>query len=385
MQRFTVEQRRARLARRHHLLAPADSVEAVTGALVGLHATDPATPHLSLWARRSGYTVDDLNGALYERRSLVKHLAMRRTLWVVRPQDLPEVQSGASDRVAANEARRLAADAEKSGVAADGNAWLETACAAVLRHLHAAGPCSARQLREALPELTGTHDPAPGKPYGGEGHVAPRVLTVLSARGEILRGPNDGGWTTSRPQWVTAGQWLPPADAVTPERARAQLVRRWLYAFGPATVTDLKWWFGTTLGWVRRALAELDAVEVAMDGTVGYVLPGDDGSDPEPTEWCALLPALDVTTMGWSERDWYLGPHRDAVFDRNGNAGPTVWVDGRVVGAWRQDADGDVELILLEDVGRSAREALSERAHALTHWLNGVRVNPRFPSPAIKR
>ena len=59
-------------------------------------------------------------------------LAMRRTLWTVRAADLPLIQSAASDRVADNERRRLAADAVKAGIADDGDTWLDTACAAVL-------------------------------------------------------------------------------------------------------------------------------------------------------------------------------------------------------------------------------------------------------------
>ncbi|CAA0123801.1 Uncharacterised protein [Mycolicibacterium vanbaalenii] len=386
MRSFTVDERRARLARRHQLaggLAPI-SAETLSGRLVGLHATDPTTPYLSLWARVPDCSVDGVRAALYTDRTLVKHLAMRRTLWVVRPQDLPSVQSAASDRVAANERRRLVADAEAAGVAADGESWLETAATAVLGHLRRNGACTAKQLREALPELTGRYDPAPGKTWGGESHLAPRVLTLLSARGDIVRGPNDGGWTTSRPRWVLAGDWLAAAPAVAPETARADLVCRWLYAFGPATVTDIKWWFGNTLGWARQALRDIDAVEVDLDGTPGFVLPGDDEPEPDVAPWCALLPGLDVTTMGWFDRDWYLGPHRSEVFDRNGNAGPTVWVDGRVVGAWRQDGDGRVEMVLLEDVGRRAARELSSRADELTAWLDGVRIKPRFPSPACR-
>ena len=381
-----MDERRARLARRHHLVdGPASmALDVLTGSLVGLHATDPATPYLSLWARVPGCSVAQVQTALYQDRTLVKHLAMRRTLWVVRPGDLPSIQAAASDRVAANEHRRLVADAERAGVASDGHAWLTTACSAVVDHLRHTGPRSARELREALPELTGTYDPAPGKTWGGEGHLAPRVLTLLSARGEIVRGPNDGGWTTSRPRWVSAADWLGPATAVESDVARADLVRRWLHAFGPATVTDVKWWFGNTLGWARQALRDVDAVEVDLDGAPGYVLPGDDEPEPEVAPWCALLPGLDVTTMGWFDRDWYVGPHRSQVFDRNGNAGPTVWVDGRIVGGWRQDADGRVELMLLEKVGRHASRELAERAEALTAWLDGVRVSPRFPSPLSK-
>jgi hypothetical protein len=83
---FTIAERRARLARRNFLTKEpqGDPVPAITAAMVGLHATDPATPYLSLWARTPGFTVDDLDRELYQRRSVVKHLAMRRTLWVVR-------------------------------------------------------------------------------------------------------------------------------------------------------------------------------------------------------------------------------------------------------------------------------------------------------------
>ena len=95
MRSFTVEERRARLARRHFLSEPADSIDTVVANLVGLHATDPATPYLSLWARLPGFTVADLDADVYDRRTLVKHLAMRRTLWTVRAVDLPWVQSGA--------------------------------------------------------------------------------------------------------------------------------------------------------------------------------------------------------------------------------------------------------------------------------------------------
>ena len=153
-----------RLARRH-FLAPNVSPESITGIagnLVGLHGTDPATTYLSLWARVPGFTIADLDAELYQRRNLVKHLAMRRTLWVVPAEDLPLIQAAASDRVADNERRRLIADVQKAGIAADGNRWLDRAFAAVLRHLTEHGPTSAKELRAALPELAGHYDPAPG-------------------------------------------------------------------------------------------------------------------------------------------------------------------------------------------------------------------------------
>lgn len=384
MRRFTVDERRARLARRHFLCAPADSVGGVVDGVLGLHATDPATPYLSLWARLAEFGVADLDAELYERRSLVKHLAMRRTLWTVHAGDMPLIQSAASDRVADTERRRLIADAQKAGVCTDGDAWLDAARTAVLTHLGEHGAMSAKDLREALPELAGSWDPAPGKRWGGKTPLAPRVLTVLAVRGDIMRGPNDGKWTTSRPRWVATAEWIGTAGVADPQAARSEVVRRWLAAFGPATVTDIKWWFGNTLTWAREALRDIGAVKVDLDGTPGFVLPDDVDAEPEPEPWCALLPGLDVATMGWFDRDWYLGPHRAQVFDRNGNGGPTAWCDGRIVGAWGQDDAGRVELRLLEDVGRSAQTRLRERADQLTEWLDGVRISPRFPSPLSK-
>jgi Winged helix DNA-binding domain len=383
---FTVGERRARLARRHLLAHPSDtSAAAVAHRFMGLHATDPATPYLSLWARVPGFRVADLDAALYDERTVAKHLAMRRTLWIFDVADLSAVQPAASDRVAANERKKLTADVVKSGVAADGDTWLETAAAAVLRHLAAHGHASARELRAALPELAGDYDPAPGRTWGGSTPLSPRVLTVLGVRGDLIRGHNEGVWTSSRPRWAATSDWLGARPVpIAPDEARATMVRTWLDTFGPATVGDVKWFFGHTLTWAREALRDVEAVEVDLDGTAGFALPDDLDVEPTPDPWCALLPGLDVTTMGWQDRAWYLGEHRGEVFDRNGNAGPTAWCDGRVVGGWRQDAEGRIELQLLEPVGRPYAKKLERQAKQLTDWLGGVRINPRFPSPLSK-
>src|SRR5947208_466616 len=78
-----VQERRARLARGHQLLRPATRPEAAAEAVVGLHASDPVSVFLSAWARVKGFRVEDLEDALYERRSLVRMLGMRRTMFVV--------------------------------------------------------------------------------------------------------------------------------------------------------------------------------------------------------------------------------------------------------------------------------------------------------------
>ena len=85
--------------------------------------------------------------------------------------------------------------------------------------------------------------------------------------------------------------------------------------------------------------------------------------------------------MGWKERAWYLAGHGPALFDRNGNVGPTVWLDGRIVGGWGQRPDHRIDYRILEEVDADAARLIEERAQELTGWLDGVAVTPRFRAP----
>lgn len=379
-------ERRARLGRRH-LLAPdarAGSVGTAAHRLVGLHSTDPASLYLSAWARIDGLVLSDVDKALYDDRTVVKHLAMRRTLWALPPDLLPIVQAAASDDVAATQRRRLARDVVKSGITDDGERWVADAESAVVELLADRGPTSGRELTRLVPQLQTKLVYGTGDKQITVG-VVTRVVTVLSASGQVTRAWGGGAWTTRNPAWVLMRDWCPEmATFPTMEAvvARAELVRHWLRAFGPATADDVKWWTGWTVAQTRAALREVDACDVELDGSrTGLVLPDDVDFEPPTEPWVALLPALDPTTMGWKERHWYLGDHGSRLFDRNGNAGPTVWCNGRVVGGWGQRPGGEVVLGFLTEVDRDARAVAELEAGRLTRWLDGVRVLPSFPTP----
>ncbi len=93
----------------------------------------------------------------------------------------------------------------------------------------------------------------------------------------------------------------------------------------------------------------------------------------------ALLPGLDPTTMGWKEREWYLDPACADAFDRVGNAGPTIWVDGRVVGAWAIDEIGDFRTHYFLGVSSKARRAVEAEAERLRALVGATRFSVRFP------
>jgi hypothetical protein len=385
MQQISDEQRRTRLARRHALAQPLSSVADVVAAMTCLHATEPASVHLAAFAR-CGASRDDIDAALYQDRSVVKQLAMRRTVFVFPRDLLPAVWGSAAARVAVQQRSHLGRDVVKGGIAADGEAWVREQTAAVHDLLRTSGPRTTMQLRAEIPALDARINTAEGKAYGAEIPIAPRVLTTLAASGVIVRGDNDGGWKTSRPRWTAVEDWIDPLPAPLPEPAGyAELISSWLSTFGPGTEADIVWWLGATKAAVRRALTDIGVVEVGLEhGATGYLLP-DDLDDEQPVgEWAALLPALDPTTMGWKERAWYLGPHAEAIFDRNGNGGPTAWWCGRIVGGWRQEDDGTVVVVPAQPLDPAAARALDEQAARLTDWLAGDVVKSIYQSPLAR-
>src|SRR5205807_9107036 len=109
--------------------------------------------------------------------------------------------------------------------------------------------------------------------------------------GRIVRGRPRGSWISGQYRWSP----MEPFDELPADEARAELVRRWLRAFGPATVEDVKWWTGWSLGETRKAVAAVAPVEVDLDGVPGIVLADDQAPARKPASAAVLLPALDPT------------------------------------------------------------------------------------------
>jgi hypothetical protein len=383
------DERRARLGVRHALAAPVADTLAAARAVTCLHATEPASVHLAAWAR-CGATRDDVDHALYADRSVVKQLAMRRTVFAFPRELLPAVWGSASARVAEQQRRRMAKEMEATGVAQDGEAWTAEHLELVRRMIEQDGPMTTSEVRAALPTLDARITRGKGR-YQADVAVAASVIVTLAASGAIVRGENDGGWKISRPRWTSPKAWLGDVPDPLPEpEGYAALVAAWLRSFGPGTEDDLTWWLGSTKGAVRTALAGIEATPVALDdGSTGWVA-ADDTADlvvaPSIDPWVALLPTLDPTTMGWRERRFYLDPaHTPYLFDSAGNAGTTIWVDGRVVGCWVQDEQECVRLVFLEEVSRDARRRLDAEAARLDEFLGGEHIRNVFASPQVRR
>ncbi|MFG2982844.1 winged helix DNA-binding domain-containing protein [Streptomyces sp. NPDC048258] len=374
-------ERRNRLGRRHRL-APstrAATVPEAADAVVALHATDAATIFLSARARLTEGGPDAIERALYEDVSLVRLLSMRNTLFAVSTDLAPYVDASTARGIAVKERRTLIKHLEEDGQGLDAD-WLARTEAAALDALDSRGPSTGSQLSAAVPALRQKITVSRGKKYETETGVASRVIRLLAADGRIRRDRPRGSWTSSQYRWVHTEPW----PAVPAAEARAEIARRWLHAYGPATEADLKWWTGWTLTDARKALAAVGPEHVRLDddGTTALVSPGDATTEPAPEPWAALLPGLDPTGMGWADRGFHLDPaHRPALFDYAGNIGPTVWWNGEIVGGWAQRPDGEIVWRMLGNPGRAAEEAITAEAARLAEWVGDARITPRFRTP----
>ncbi len=373
--RFSAAERRARVGVRHRLAAEAraGSVEEVAASVVAIHSTDAASVFLASWARLAdrGCGPEVVERPLYEDRTLIRMMAMRRTMFVVEREAAPVVHAGAAIGVAKRERAKLTAALDRS------ERWLRQVEAIALEAL-AGRELTATELAGTDQRLAQDVRVGSGK-WTQEVKLASRLLLVLSAEGRAVRARPRGSWSSTQFRWTALDTWLgAPLKELDPVEAERDLARRWLRANGPARPEDLKWWAGWTLTQTRRALSGDDVVACVLeDGAEGVVLADDVEAVRAPAEWIALLPALDATPMGWKHRDFYLGPHADRLFDPNGNVAPTVWHDGRIVGGWTRRPSGEITYALLEDVGADGRALLDAEAEALAARLGDVTLAPR--------
>jgi hypothetical protein len=380
------------LAHKQLLLAsgpPGDVID-VTRHLVALHATLPAGPYLSLWARMPGFERSMLDRALYHERTLARLLCMRTTLHIVPADELPLFFQACAGRQTATTRRSLESLLVRAGLCDEeqAGATLASLRAEVLNLVLQRGPSTVRQINAAIPALRAKIRHSAGKAYEGEFSVGSRLVPGLCALGALVRARPRGTWQSNLHTYAAPSEWLPGVSLASddPREARTWLVRRYLAAFGPATADDVRWWTGLSARDTRDALealqGEVVGVRIAGLGD-GFLMLAPDAERlrafPSLADACvALLPSLDPTIMAYRDRRRFLPPvHEAKVLDRAGNAMPTVWVDGCVAGAWGQRRDGRIVYGSFEPLPGRTRTLLDEEVARLEAFLGDDRLRPR--------
>jgi len=379
------------VAHKQHLLPASHSRDAVKVVcdIVALHATSAAGPYLSLWARIPEFQRQMLQDALYERRELVRVLCMRTTLHIVPSDELPYFHQADVQRRRLAERRNAENLLTLAGICSQEQAGptLKRLQRRVLAVLTRHGPSTVQEVSQAVPELDSKIRHSVGTAYEGEFSLGSRLVPGMCALGLLVRARPRGSpsaWRSNLYEYAALADWLPDVDlsAVTPMQAQTWLVRRYLSAFGPTTADDIQWWTGLSKSETNTALRALESslVTVAIEGLNSeHLMLADDARrlrrfTPAKAPHVFLLPALDPYIMGYQDRQRSLRvapEHRDKIFDRAGNAMPTAWANGQVVGAWSQRKNGSVVYGLFKPLGDDALALLSREARRLESFLEG--------------
>ena len=345
---------RATLARQF-LLEPADVgvVDAVE-RVGGMQAQEPASPYIGLWARLADFEAPDLDRAIADRQ-LVKGTLMRATLHLVSAADYRALWPAVVPMLE-NQRRQDRLEPPPRAT-----------FDAIRRDLgrFAAEPRSLSELREHLGEV--------------DGLPADEILWWLRRRHPLAHTPSAVPWSFGRrPLLADADAWLGPGEWLDPATSIEHVVRRYLGAFGPASVADVARWAGLAVRVIRPGVEAVDRAgdlrrfrsergRELIDLTAAPI-PEDD--TPAPPR---LLPMWDSAVLAYDDRTRIVSDaDRARIIAPNGDTLPIILVDGVVAGRWWAVHDGGTTRIELEPfrrLARADRSALEELGNRLARFV----------------
>lgn len=303
----------------------ARAVAPVVRALGAVQAQDARFAPLAVRARSRGLRAADVEQARVADRSIVWTWALRGTLHLVAAEDVPWMTALLGPVfAAAGRRRRLALGLD--------DALCERALGAIDAVLADAGPLTRRELV--------TRIAAAGVSIDAGGQAPAHLVGLAAQQGLICRGPMA---SAAEPTYVLTRDWLPAAsDALDPDRALAELARRYLRGHQPATPADLAAWSGLGMRRARRAFELLAGEVLGVETQIGrqWTLAAT-ALDPARHELSvALVGHFDPWLLGYASRELVLdAKHARRIQAGGGFVNPAVLVDGRVVGTWRLGGD----------------------------------------------
>jgi len=347
---------RATLARQLLLEpSPLDPVAAIE-QIGGLQAQEAASPYIGLWTRLRSFDAATLDEA-FQARTIVKATLMRGTLHAVSLDDYLRLLPAILPML-----RRMSRRQSRGSPAL---ARIERLAEAAIAF--STEPRTNVELRQHL-ETIADGDLGTDFPWWWVRRHAP-----------FIHVPGSIPWSFGRhPTLVAAEAWTGGRAFAAEDAALEHLVRRYLGAFGPATLADLSAWSGLSIVSLRPAIAAVDGGGglrrfsdeagrelIDLDGA-----PRPDGDVSAPVR---LLPMWDSLVLGHADRTRVLrDDHRAVVIGRNGDTLPTFLVDGRVAGLWWAEADGKATRFVLEPFGkldRVVRRDLEEEGERLARFV----------------
>ena len=354
--------------RRQHLdrRAPAGSTLAVASRLCGLHAQVMSSAELTVWARVRNLDRQAVRRALWEDRTLVKTWAMRGTLHLLPSSELPlwHAALGTSTRYL-----RDAAWQKHFGITLEELDRLTEAIGAALE----SRVLTRTELVREVVRLTGS------TAFGSQLAESSwgTILKPAAIAGHLCFAPSEG----PRVRFTRPDSWLSTSAApLDPQAATAEITRRFLSAYGPATFHDLhRWWGGASVATVRRWIGALgdEVCAVDLEGEQAWMLAADARKmrGLPPVQSVRLLPGFDHYVIAASRHAGHLlpGVPRERVFRPQGWVSPVLLINGLMAGVWRHDIKGSRVQVVIEPFDKIpawASRAAGEEAERLAEFLD---------------
>jgi uncharacterized protein YcaQ len=354
---------RFRLAR-HHLLETTRA-EAVTVArdICGMQAQVMSAAYLQLWARNHAITRPKIESALWQKRSLVKTSLMRQTLHVIPADAFPMyIAALRASRVAG--ALRIMSKFKIGREEAD-------ALTALITDALSAGPLGHAAITDAIrPKVSKRVRAWMDKVWS-----IVRIWVPI-AEGLICCGPGEGNEVA----FIRVDQWLGKVQPLSEEKARMDLLRGYLRAYGPATLTDFSHWSGMPAAEVRplRAMLGEELAEIKVENQSSLLLRDDVPAlhaAHEGKNSVRLLPHFDPYLLAHREKDHLLGAeHYKRVYRNQGWISPVLLVDGRIAGTWSYKLQGKKVQVTVQPfskLSRAIRTAIAQEADMLARFFGG--------------
>lgn len=341
---------------------PADIVSTICGA----HAQVLSAAELSIGLRIAGLTRADVRDALWTEHSLIKTFGPRGTVHLLPAEELP-MWTGALSAIP-HAPSPFPRDVQLTPEQTD---EIVAAIAAALGDAE----LTVDELTAALVATCGAWAGDLVMPaFNGRWPRWRQAMDTAANRGVLCFGPNRGRKVT----YTHPGRWLPgfrPAEGPT---ALAGVVRRYLYAYGPATPQHFAQWLAAPRGWATAlcdALAD-DLQQVEVDGARAWLAAGDTTVPATAPQGVRLLPYFDAYVVGCHPRE-LLFPGRAAERALSaGQAGtfPVLLVDGTVAGVWHQCRSGRTLAITVEPFAcltAAQHRALDDQVERIGVFLEG--------------
>jgi len=325
---------RALLARQHLMRRAGLSASEALERLIALQAQSAQAPYFALWTRLKAFAPQALSDRL-EDFSLARGTLMRGTLHVASAADFaaipPLIQRGLD---------RFLTEGGVHGRALAGLDPAEIAAAA--RDLLRRGPLTTAGLRDALAERWPDRDPQ-------------ALAMAARIRLPMLQLPPRGLWGRSgQPTLAAMEDRLATPE---PRLALADLVRRYLAAFGPASVADAQTWLGLSrLASTFEALRPALVVFQGEDGVELFDLPDADRPSGDAETPVRFLGEFDNVLLAHEDRTRIMSAdHKRRLYTPNGILRAAVLVDGFTAGRWRIEDGKTASILHVELFDRPAK------------------------------